>query len=88
MFLYSFFCYDAKGDPLASGATLAEGKRELTVEADGDIARITYGFAAYAQEKQYTYGGILRRADTVEGSSGSLGAYMPVQIICSETDAD
>ncbi len=80
-----FFCYDAEGNTLSVTLTLDKSMRELTIEADGDIALIAYGFDPYAKKNQvFTYGGILRRADSVEGSTGSIGAYMPVQLIFGE----
>jgi len=83
-----FFCYDAEGNTLAATLTLAKNMRELIIEADGNIALITYGFEAYAEKKQYTYGGILRYADSIEGSFGNIRVYMPVQIICGEIFKD
>lgn len=77
-----FFCYDAEGNPLSVKSKLAENMRELTLETDGDIALIAYGFDPYAKEgRSYTYGGAVRRADSSEGTESSISAYMPVQLL-------
>ncbi|MBQ4575946.1 MAG: hypothetical protein IJA85_12255 [Clostridia bacterium] len=84
-----FFCYDEEGNALSVTLTLDKSIRELTIEADGDIALIAYGFDPYAKENaSYTYGGILRRADSVVGSTGKIGAYMPVQLLYQKITAE
>ena len=77
-----FFAYASDGRALSVAAVLSEDGCTLSLHADGDIARLTYGYDPDAKENEgYTYGGALRRAKTVPGYTAPLGEYMPVQPI-------
>lgn len=82
---HGFFCYRADGECLAVTALLSADGKTLTLTAEDDIALMAYGFDPLAKKSaSYTYGGTVCRAATLQGTTGVLREYMPVQLLYGE----
>lgn len=67
---------------LECSVSLSDDGYTLTLECDGDISEISYGYDPHAEaDRQFTCGGNICLAGKITGYDGELALFMPVQDI-------
>lgn len=77
-----FVCRGKDGKALECSVSLSDDGYTLTLECDGDISEISYGYDPHAEaDRQFTCGGNICLAGKITGYDGELALFMPVQDI-------
>ena len=77
-----FVCRGKDGKALECSVSLSDDGYTLTLECDGDISEISYGYDPHAEaDRQFTCGGNICLAGKIIGYDGELALFMPVQDI-------